>query len=199
MKTVREKLELRRKNETSAIEERKNAHIKQLMKDHEQEFSEIKNYYNDITHNNLDLIKSLKDEVAEMKKKEQADEQKMNEIYNENRRMSEPLKKAQKDVEHLNVVLTKYKKEKEDLKKTKARLVVVENQYQSLKWQHQVRSEEYVSTASNFLTPPTTPRSPFVRRSSSRGTAPSTPSARTSTPSSSPQSTKPSRSPASAT
>ncbi|GMH84638.1 hypothetical protein TrVE_jg2987 [Triparma verrucosa] len=148
MKTVREKLELRRKNETSAIEERKNAHIKQLMKDHEQEFSEIKNYYNDITHNNLDLIKSLKDEVAEMKKKEQADEQKMNEIYNENRRMSEPLKKAQKDVEHLNVVLTKYKKEKEDLKKTKARLVVVENQYQSLKWQHQVLQQRYSSVDS---------------------------------------------------
>lgn len=47
-----------------------------------------------------------------MKKKEQADEQKMNEIYNENRRMSEPLKKAQKDVESLNVELAKYKKEK---------------------------------------------------------------------------------------
>ncbi|GMH93213.1 hypothetical protein TL16_g12564 [Triparma laevis f. inornata] len=148
MKTVREKLEMRRKNETSAIEERKNKHIKQLMKDHEQEFSEIKNYYNDITHNNLDLIKSLKDEVAEMKKKEQADEQKMNEIYNENRRMSEPLKKAQKDVEHLNVVLTKYKKEKEDLKRTKARLVVVENQYQSLKWQHQVLQQRYTSVDS---------------------------------------------------
>ena len=117
MKTVRERLERRRKEETSSIDERKNAHIKKLRKDHEQAFSEIKNYYNDITHNNLDLIKSLKDEVAEMKKKEQADEQKMNEIYNENRRMSEPLKKAQKDVESLNVELAKYKKEKEDLKR----------------------------------------------------------------------------------
>ena len=117
MKTVREKLELRRKNETSAIEERKNAHIKQLMKDHEQEFSEIKNYYNDITHNNLDLIKSLKDEVAEMKKKEQADEQRMNEIHKEHTRMSEPLKKARADVEFLSGELTKYKKEKEDLKR----------------------------------------------------------------------------------
>jgi hypothetical protein len=32
--------------------------------------AEIKNYYNDITHNNLDLIKTLKEDVAEMKKRE---------------------------------------------------------------------------------------------------------------------------------
>ncbi len=32
--------------------------------------TEIKNYYNDITHNNLDLIKTLKEDVAEMKKRE---------------------------------------------------------------------------------------------------------------------------------
>lgn len=33
------------------------------MKAHEKAFAEIKNYYNDITHNNLDLIRSLKEEV----------------------------------------------------------------------------------------------------------------------------------------
>ena len=62
MKNIRDNLDARRKDFSMAIEERKNSHIKQLMKAHEQEFSEIKNYYNDITHNNLDLIKSLKDE-----------------------------------------------------------------------------------------------------------------------------------------
>jgi hypothetical protein len=39
------------------VEERKNAHINELMKQHEAAFAEIKNYYNDITANNLDLIK----------------------------------------------------------------------------------------------------------------------------------------------
>lgn len=33
-----------------------------------QAFGEIKNYYNDITHNNLDLIRSLKEEVRAAKK-----------------------------------------------------------------------------------------------------------------------------------
>ena len=39
------------------VEERKNAHIADLMARHRRAFEEIKNYYNDITHNNLDLIK----------------------------------------------------------------------------------------------------------------------------------------------
>ena len=38
------------------------------MKKHDAMLDEIKNYYNDITHNNLDLIKTLKDDVAEKKK-----------------------------------------------------------------------------------------------------------------------------------
>ena len=70
MKILRDDLELRRKQEIHEIEERKNTHINELMKKHERAFAEIKNYYNDITHNNLDLIRTLKEDVAEMKKKE---------------------------------------------------------------------------------------------------------------------------------
>jgi hypothetical protein len=47
------------------------------MKKHERSFAEIKNYYNDITHNNLDLIKALKEDVAEMKKREAQNEKLM--------------------------------------------------------------------------------------------------------------------------
>ena len=57
------KATLRPKVEILEIEERKNHHINELMKKHEKAFGEIKNYYNDITHNNLDLIRSLKEEV----------------------------------------------------------------------------------------------------------------------------------------
>ena len=57
--TVREDLEARREAEIKRIERRKDSHIAELMKSHEKAFGEIKNYYNDITHNNLDLIKRL--------------------------------------------------------------------------------------------------------------------------------------------
>lgn len=76
MRQQRDDLELRRKNEIHEVEgipcfstvwtvlmvnaERKNSHINDLMKKHDKAFQEIKAYYNDITLNNLELIKSLK-------------------------------------------------------------------------------------------------------------------------------------------
>ena len=77
MDMLREELELRRKNEIKEIEERKNKQIHTLMKNHEKAFGDIKNYYNDITHNNLDLIKSLKEEVADVRRREIQDEKAM--------------------------------------------------------------------------------------------------------------------------
>jgi growth arrest-specific protein 8 len=53
-------LELRRKVDIHEIEERKNQHINDLMRNHEKAFRQMKNYYNDITNDNLKLIKSLK-------------------------------------------------------------------------------------------------------------------------------------------
>ncbi len=60
MSTLRDELELQRKMEIHEIEERKNAQINALMRNHEKAFTDIKNYYNDITLNNLALINSLK-------------------------------------------------------------------------------------------------------------------------------------------
>jgi hypothetical protein len=96
MKILRDDLELRRKQELHETEERKNAHIRDLMRKHRQAFNEIKNYYNDITSNNLDLIKTLKEDVAEMKKKEALNEKLMYEISMENKRLAEPLNRALK-------------------------------------------------------------------------------------------------------
>jgi len=144
-RTVRASLESQCKAETGRIEDRKNLHIQDLMKAHEKAFGEIKNYYNDITHNNLDLIKSLKDEVAEMKKKEQLDEKSMFEIAQENKRMSEPLKKALQNVEILRTNREKYKQDMEELKNTKARLLVVEDRFKNLQWEHEVLDQRHQS------------------------------------------------------
>ncbi|KAJ8613521.1 hypothetical protein CTAYLR_002215 [Chrysophaeum taylorii] len=142
-KGVRESLEERRKRETAAIEHSKNVHIEALMASHTKAFAEIKNYYNDITHNNLDLIKSLKEEVSEMRRKEQQDEKQMEHIAQENRRMSEPFKKAKADVEELRSELERYEKEKSDLRAAKARLLVVESKHRALKWEHEVLRQRH--------------------------------------------------------
>jgi len=50
-------LDLRMKVEIHEIEERKNEHINELMHNHEEAFTEMKQYFNDITRENLELIK----------------------------------------------------------------------------------------------------------------------------------------------
>jgi len=57
------------KVEVHEIEERKNEHINLLMMNHEQAFREMKEYYNDITRENLELIKVHKEKLAEIKEK----------------------------------------------------------------------------------------------------------------------------------
>jgi DNA-binding ferritin-like protein (Dps family) len=46
-----------------ALEEKKDQRISALTKEHSKKYTEIKNYYSDITATNLDLIKSLKGEI----------------------------------------------------------------------------------------------------------------------------------------
>jgi hypothetical protein len=138
MKLLRDDLEIRRKQEVHEIEERKNTHINELMKHHEKAFAEIKGYYQDVTHNNLDLIKTLKEEVGEMKKKESANEKLMYEIAQENKRLSEPLVKALKENEALRSSLQNYDKDKISLAQTKARLLETEKQLKNLEWEHEV-------------------------------------------------------------
>jgi len=143
MKLLRDDLELRRKVEIIEIEERKNNHINELMKKHEKAFGEIKNYYNDITHNNLDLIRSLKEEVSEMKKKEISNEKLMFEIAQENKKLSEPLTRALKEVEKLRHELANYQKDKMSLQNAKSRLHVLETQLRDLTWEHEVLEQRH--------------------------------------------------------
>lgn len=138
-----EDLELRRKVDIHEIEERKNLHINDLMKNHEKAFTQIKNYYNDITHDNLKLIKSLKDEITEMKKKATANCKLMYDISQENKRLSEPLAAAVQEVSRLKHELKDEEKDKLSLKNANSRLLLLERQLTQLRQKHQEASDEY--------------------------------------------------------
>eukprot|EP01023_Acetabularia_acetabulum_P030875 TRINITY_DN2907_c0_g1_i1.p1 TRINITY_DN2907_c0_g1~~TRINITY_DN2907_c0_g1_i1.p1 ORF type:complete len:471 (-),score=93.65 TRINITY_DN2907_c0_g1_i1:347-1759(-) len=141
MRMMREDLEMRKKKEVLEIEECKNSHINELLLKHERVFSDIKNYYNDITHNNLDLIKTLKGDVTTMKKKEAQNEKLMFEIAQENKRLSEPLSKALKEVEFLRSQFNNYEKDKEVLQQTKTRLQKQEQTVKNLQWEKEVMNQ----------------------------------------------------------
>ena len=55
--------------QVSHVEERKNDQIEHIKRSHEKAFNEIKNYYNDITLNNLAMIATLKEEIKEKEQK----------------------------------------------------------------------------------------------------------------------------------
>ena len=63
---LRKELDLRMKVEVHEIEERKNQHINDLMKAHEDAFKEMKEYYNDITRENLELIRTHRVRLTEI-------------------------------------------------------------------------------------------------------------------------------------
>lgn len=143
MRALRDELDLRRKTEIHEIEERKNGQINTLMKNHEKAFSDIKNYYNDITLNNLALINTLKEQVEEMKKKEERMEKQMAEVMAENKRLTEPLQKAREEVDELRKQLANYDKDKQSLASAKARLKVMEEDFKALQWEHDVLEQRF--------------------------------------------------------
>ena len=67
MVDLNEELDLRMKVEIHEIEERKNQHINELLKNHEEAFREMKDYYNDITKENLELIRMYTEKLKDIK------------------------------------------------------------------------------------------------------------------------------------
>merc|ERR1719502_1409726 len=113
-------LELKAKVEVHEIEERKNQHINELLFNHQEAFDEIKTYYNDITHDNLQLIRELKDEIAGMREREKTNQKRMALLTQENKELSEPLLKKQEEQRELEEKLKSYTKDKMALKNLRA-------------------------------------------------------------------------------
>jgi growth arrest-specific protein 8 len=148
MKKTRDGLDKRRKDEIKMIEDKKHIIIEVLMSDHLKEFSDIKNYYNDITHNNLDLIKSLKEEVKELESDERNDQIRLREKMSENKKLTAPLKKMQEDLVRLKNEYEDYKKEKAEMRRVKASLVVVEEDFTMISWEHETLCQRFAEIKS---------------------------------------------------
>nr|CAD7572451.1 unnamed protein product [Timema californicum] len=113
--SVRNELSLKHQMELTEVEERKNKQISELMKNHEKAFSDIKNYYNDITLNNLALISSLKEQMEDVKRQEERMEKQLRDVQVENKRLAEPLKRAEAEVAVLERKMGNYGKDKVSL------------------------------------------------------------------------------------
>lgn len=75
-----EESEIKNKMEMFEVEERKSSQIARLIESHDNSFKEIRNYYNDITLNNLALISTLKEQMEELREHSDKTEKLMAEV-----------------------------------------------------------------------------------------------------------------------
>ena len=82
---LRLELDLKIRTELQEIEERKNFHINDLIKNHEKAFEELKSFYSYITIENLNLIKSQLDELKGCKSRHDNNQRKIIELKEKNK------------------------------------------------------------------------------------------------------------------
>lgn len=73
--------EIRHRMEMFEMEERKKEQLSKLIGSHQQAFKEIRNYYNDITLNNLALISTLKEQLEELRDRTEKTEKNMAMVF----------------------------------------------------------------------------------------------------------------------
>lgn len=143
MEKQRSEKEIQRRAETMQLEEVKNEQINQLLRNHEKAFADIRDYYNDITLNNVQLIKELKAVVLEMKIRDDKLEKKVIELLKENEGLKKPLRKAEEEL----VVLHKEVRAKNvlsnQLSHTIAKLKTTKNEFSDLKYKHEVLQQRF--------------------------------------------------------
>lgn len=147
MLRLREALTRAREDEIRSVERKKTRHIATLIAAHEKAFADIRLYYNEITHSNLDLIKSLKEEAGDLKKKEAGDERVMYAIAQENKKMSEPMRKALEEVRRLRDEREVYRADIQALHEAKAAILVVQDRLENTRWEHEILEQRHLRLA----------------------------------------------------
>ncbi|GET93260.1 T-lymphocyte triggering factor, putative [Leishmania tarentolae] len=145
LSTLREDLELRRRAEIQDAEERYHLHINHLIQQHEDKFNEMKVYYNNITHNNLEIIQSLKDEIATMKKNDEHNEGLMFEIEKENEHLVAPLEQLEKEVAELQAKKQQHIQDKQNLRSFRTRYKLLQQQLSTLRQEKETLEDQYKS------------------------------------------------------
>lgn len=133
LKQLENDLELRRRVEIHEVEERKNQHINDLIKNHQKAFGQMQNYYNDITGSNLHLIKSLQKQVEQLKLRATNNKKMLQEYSIENQKLSEPLSKVSNEINELQSQLKERTKDQMALRNANSRLTSLTKQTNEMK------------------------------------------------------------------
>jgi hypothetical protein len=143
MLLLRKEMEDKRKAMIQQIEAKKNKAIKDLIDRHDRKYIKIKNYYQEITNTNLDVIKQLKQELQEVRSD---DKQKYKDYIKEKNKNSHfmiPLKAIGEEVVKLKEKKTKFIKMKNELYSCKDKILDLDKRYREIEWQYEVKYQQY--------------------------------------------------------
>jgi hypothetical protein len=143
MLLLRKEMEDKRKAMIMQIEAKKDTAIQDLISRHGQNYTKIKGYYQEITNTNLDVIKQMKDELAEVRRDDQQKYKDLIEQKKINSRMSEPLKAIDQEVKALRAKKIKFKKMKKELYKYKDEILDLDKRYREIEWEYEVKFQQY--------------------------------------------------------
>lgn len=143
LNTLRSDLELRRKMELHEIEERKNSHINLLMSNYDMKFNEMREYYNSITKDNLNLIRALNERIEELRTKQQQNEKSIKQLDKKNRDIKLPLSETEAALQKLKGDLQNYAKDQISLKHAKARRLLLEEQVADVTQKHRIATQQH--------------------------------------------------------
>jgi hypothetical protein len=136
-------LELRRRVEVHEVEERKNQHINDLVKNHKKAFGQMKAYYNDITGGNLQVIKDLQKKIAELKDRAVNNKKMLLDYVQENQKLSEPLAMVTAEIAELQALLRERTKDQMALRNAHSRLASIGKNCTDFRREQEVLEEEY--------------------------------------------------------
>ena len=137
LERLRSDLALRRKVDVHEVEERKNRHIHELARNHEAAFRQMKQYYNRITRDNLELIQALRGQAAELKGRAEASRGEMRAKAQESRDLRRPLELRLGKVRELEAQLRDRRKDAFTLRNARARSRKLQEQLAALEGRHE--------------------------------------------------------------
>ncbi|BFF92814.1 dynein regulatory complex subunit 4 [Drosophila madeirensis] len=135
MMEQKSKLDLFYSTQMFEVEERKNQQIRNLQDHHDGAFNEMKNYYNDITLNNLALIGSMKEQLEQLRKQTERSDRIAADTALENKRLREPLEQANIQLNEYRRKLEFYDRDKQQLSRLKSRNTKLEKKVKGLTWE----------------------------------------------------------------
>lgn len=143
LKRTRDELEAKKRRDIKQTEHNIEDRVGQVLSRHEKEIEESRQHYNNIVHENLDNIKSLKDEVVRLRKEQRQREKVLDDVTANNCNIVQPLSHGTREVERLVEQDEICKRQKEALRIQEERLSAAQEDLNKLKFRHEVLFQKY--------------------------------------------------------